>query len=188
MGIPIWKGVKGYEGLYEVSDTGLVKSLFRYKKILKPNKMNTGYLSVELFKNGTSKRMSIHRLVAEAFIPNPNNYPQVNHKDENKQNNNVENLEWCTAKYNLNYNNGQILRHSKIDYSTEERKKIARKNGKAAKKAIIQFSKENEYIAEYENIKQASVKLKINASHISETCKGKRKSAGGYVWRYKKGE
>lgn len=188
MGIPVWKEVKGYEGLYLVSNTGLVKSLFRYKKILKPNITKNGYATVELFKKGNSKRICVHRLVAEAFLQNPKKLPQVNHKDENKLNNNVSNLEWCTAKYNMNYGEAAKTRHSKIDYSTKKRKETARKNGKAVNKAIVQLSKDNCIIAEYENIKKASVKLKINASHISETCKGKRKSAGGYVWRYEKGE
>lgn len=88
-----WLPVIGYEGLYEVSDKGNVRSLFRYKKQLKPSKGNNGYLSVELFKGKQRKRASIHRLVATAFISNPQNLPQVNHKDENKHNNCVENLE-----------------------------------------------------------------------------------------------
>lgn len=148
--------------------------------------MNNGYLSVELFKNKTRKRLLIHRLVAQAFIPNLDNLPQVNHKDENRQNNEVDNLEWCTPKYNMNYGNGAKTRHSKIDYSTEKRKEIARKNGATVKKCIIQLSKDNEYINKFESIKQASKALKIDASHICDVAKGKRKSAGGYVWKYER--
>ena len=111
----IWKPVVGYEGLYEVSSYGRVRSLDRYVKysngpihlhkgrILNPGKEKVGYLVVPLSCNGKLHLKKIHILVAEAFIPNPDNLPQVNHKDENKTNNNVDNLEWCTAKYNMNY-------------------------------------------------------------------------------------
>jgi len=150
--------------------------------------MTTGYLSVELFNGGESKRLLIHRLVAQAFIDNPDNLPQVNHIDENKLNNCVTNLEWCTAKYNMNYGNGAKTRHSKTDYSTEYRKHIARENGKQSSKKVIQLSKDNEYIATYKSIKQASELLGIDASHITHVCKGQRKSAGGFIWRYLKEE
>lgn len=105
----IWKDVKGYEGLYQVSNLGRVKSLTGnkknygiYGKILKGIN-NRNYLRVSLSKNGKPKIISIHRLVAETFIPNPNNYPYINHKDENPSNNCVDNLEWCTPDYNTNY-------------------------------------------------------------------------------------
>lgn len=98
----IWKEVKGYEGLYEVSNLGNVKSL-RKGTIMKPSK-NQMYLQTILTdKDGKHKLFLVHRLVAEAFLPNPNNYPQVNHKDENGSNNIVFNLEWCDSKYNNNY-------------------------------------------------------------------------------------
>ena len=104
-----WKPIKNYEGLYEVSNKGQVRSL-NYKrtgeiKILKLRVDKYGYLQVHLSKNGKHYAKSIHRLVAQTFIPNPNNYSQVNHKDEKRDNNNVENLEWCNCKYNNNYGN-----------------------------------------------------------------------------------
>ena len=110
----IWKDIKGYEGAYQVSNLGRVRSLTRKVKtfngvrtskgqLLKPLKTNTGYYRVDLKQNQKDKYMSIHRLVAEAFIPNPNNYPIINHKDNNPQNNCVENLEWCTQSYNVKY-------------------------------------------------------------------------------------
>lgn len=173
-----WRPVVGYEGLYEVSSTGKVKSLFRYKKVLKPNYCTT-YPTVQLFKDGRGKCALIHRLVAEAFIPNPLNLPQVNHIDENTRNFSIENLEWCDAKYNMNYGNGARTRHTKIDYSGENRKEIARKNGKLVCKAVIQSS-----TIRYESAKEASIKTGINASHIAECCKHKRKTAGGYTWEY----
>lgn len=112
----IWKPVLGYEGLYEVSNLGRVRSVDRsvtynngqihlHKgKLLSPGKTNKlGYLQVALCKNGSIKHKLVYRLVAEVFIPNPDNLPQVNHKDENPLNNCVDNLEWCTSEYNINY-------------------------------------------------------------------------------------
>ena len=107
----IWKPVVGYEGLYEVSNTGQVRSLDKYDsinrfyegRILKLFADRLGYLKVGLSSNGKTKKYLVHRLVAEAFIPNPNNFPIINHKDENPSNDNVDNLEWCNAKYNSNY-------------------------------------------------------------------------------------
>ena len=106
----IWKDIKNYEGLYKISNLGRVKSLpkyagrsYRKEKILKTYLDKNGYVKVILCKNNRTRFLSIHRLLAEAFIPNPNDYPQINHKDENKQNNSLNNLEWCTCKYNINY-------------------------------------------------------------------------------------
>lgn len=114
----IWKDIKGYEKLYQVSNLGRIRSLDRiilqyngyddgerlYKgKILKPCIKPNGYSQVGLWKDKKVKWFIIHRLVAETFIPNPENKPQVNHKDENKQNNNIKNLEWCSCSYNINY-------------------------------------------------------------------------------------
>lgn len=186
MGLAVWRDVVGYEGLYMVSSDGRVKSLFRYKKELKLSLTNSGYYQIELFKNKTSKRYSVHRLVAQAFLPNPNNLPCVNHKDEIKTNNKVENLEWCSYKYNQNYGTCIQRRVESIDYSTFERKEIARRNGKKCNKLIFQFSKEGKYIQCFVSIKEAKT-LNINASHISENAKGKRKTAGGFVWKYGRG-
>ena len=111
----IWKDILGYEGLYQVSNFGRVKSLERLIKytenkivlrkcrIIKTHTNKCGYVYVVLHKDGNKKNYLVHRLVAEVFISNPDNLPQVNHKDENKLNNSVENLEWCDAKYNVNY-------------------------------------------------------------------------------------
>lgn len=186
MAIPVWRAVKGYEGLYAVSNTGQVKSLFRYKKVLKPNITKRGYCSVELFKEGKSKRKLIHRLVAEAFVPNEYNLPQVNHIDENPTNNSADNLEWCTAKYNMNYGEGAKTRHLKIDYTTEKRKQIARENGKARAIPIAQ-SLNGVKVCIYENAKIASDKTGIDHAHICDVANGKRKTAGGYVWTYERG-
>lgn len=98
----IWKRIKDYEDLYEVSDWGSVRNC-QTGLVLKPYINSCGYKNVKLYKAGKRKRFSVHRLVAEAFIPNPKNLPQVNHKNEDKTDNRVENLEWCTNKYNHNY-------------------------------------------------------------------------------------
>lgn len=100
----IWKDIKGYEGKYQISNLGKIKSLIGNSKILKPE-IRTGYYSVELCKNGKRIHKRIHRLVAETFIPNPDNLPQVNHRDENKLNNQLDNLEWCDNTYNSQYPN-----------------------------------------------------------------------------------
>ena len=99
----IWKNIEGYEGKYQVSNLGRVKSIIGQEKVLHPKKHRNGHLQIGLHKDKKRKTMYIHRLVAQAFIPNPDNLPCVNHKDENPNNNNVDNLEWCTQKYNCNY-------------------------------------------------------------------------------------
>ena len=129
----IWKPKKDYEGLYEVSNLGRVKSLGNGKSInskegiLKPGKIKQGYLQVTLCKNRKQKRFLVHRLVAEAFLPNPENLPFINHKDEDKTNNSVDNLEYCTREYNNNYG------------TRNERVAKANTNGKKSKKSSSIF-------------------------------------------------
>lgn len=122
----IWKDIKGYEGLYQISNFGNVKSV-KKKIIRKPSSIPKGYLRIGLFKGGKTKFFYPHRLVAEAFIPNPNNLPCINHKDNNTKNNRMENLEWCTYKYNNSYKNhhlkryiSSIIYYLKRDYSNEK--------------------------------------------------------------------
>ena len=172
-----------------VSSDGKVKSLFRYKKILKPNRMNNGYLGVELFKDKQSKRLLIHRLVAEAFIPNPHNLPCINRIDENKENkenNNVHNLEWCTHKYNSNYGNCQKKKVNSINYKNPIYKETAFRASMISRKPILQFTKSGLFLKRYESIKQASEALNINAARISEVAKEKRKSTGWYAWKFER--
>lgn len=157
----IWKPIQGFEGLYEVSNLGRVKSIGTYntckKGIMRPMIDTDGYPHVRLYNSGMSRDVSIHRLVAAAFIPNPNNYKYVNHKDENTRNNTVANLEWCTNSYNLAYSNG---------------------------KKVKQYSKSGDFIKEFNCIADASRECNISTTNISKCCKGKRHSAGKYVWKY----
>lgn len=164
-----WADIKGFEGLYQVSNLGRVKSLPRQgtyatPHILVPSKDKNGYLHVGLLKNSIRKTKRVHRLVAEAFIDNPDKLPEINHKDENKQNNQVSNLEWCTRKYNVNYGS-----------RTEK-----------TQKAVMQFNKAGVLVATYKGLNEIKRALKIkNVSNISNVCKGKRKSAYGYVWKFR---
>lgn len=182
MGLP----VPNYED-YLVYPDGSIYSL-KKSIFMKPSVTKLGYKSIELFNKNGSKRFCVHRLVAQAYIPNPDNLPQVNHKDENPSNNNVDNLEWCTAKYNMNYGNGAKTRHLKIDYSTPERKELAIKNGKMACKPVLQFSRDGELLARYESIRAATKVLDKKHTHISDCCKGKRATSDGYIWAYERSD
>lgn len=153
----IFKDIKNYEDLYEVSDTGLVRNKVS-GKILKPGKDRKGYLRVRLYKDGEWKMYRIHRLVAEAFIPNPLNLPQVNHIDENKSNNNVDNLEYCDCQYN-------------IDYSRA--------------KPVNQYSLDGRLLNTYKSTHEASRKTGINQGDISCCCRGKYRQAGNFIWKFK---
>lgn len=153
-----WESINNYEE-YQISNLGNIK---RNNKILKPFKNTNGYYQIDLFKEGERKRFLIHKLVVDAFIKNVNNYSYVNHKDENKLNNNVDNLEWCTAKYNCNYGTRNKRLSSPV--------------------ICIELNKK------YQSIQEASKELNIQQAHISGCC-AKRKhynTAGGYHWQYVK--
>ena len=201
----IWKDIKDFEGLYQVSNLGRVKSLKRVvvrnnnrpllveEKILKPHILKKGkYLRISLRNNGIRKMYLVHRLVSEAFIPNPNNYQQVNHKDENTLNNCVSNLEYCDVLYNNNYGtrNKRISeKHKGVLFSEEHKKKLSKAltNRSDKSKPVLQIDKNtNEVIAVFPSAAEAGRQLGFKTNgHISECCKGKYKQAYGYIWRYK---
>ena len=169
----IWCPVKNYESLYEVSDQGRVKSIgYGKERILKPIRDKYGYLLVNLWKNGEMKTYRIHRLVAQTFIPNPDNLPQVNHRDEDKTNNSVQNLEWCDQKYNINYG-------TRI-------KRISEKmtNGKLSKH-VLQYTKSGEFVKEWKSAPDVQRTIGYFHNNISNCCNGKCKSAYGYIWKFK---
>lgn len=163
-----WRDIKGHEGLYQVSDNGWVKSL-NYRgtgreKILKQAINSKGYLEVRFKKDGKNKKFKVSRLVAEAFITNPEGKPQVNHINENKLKNTVDNLNWMTAKENINYGTRNI--------------RVADKNSKpviATKNGIDQY---------FESGKQAAEELGLFTSSISDCLKGRHKTCGGYTFKY----
>lgn len=183
MGVPI----AGYEGFYTVDECGNVFSV-RSRMFLKQNTNTCGYKSVELFNaKGKSKRLLVHRIVASAFVPNPLNLPQVNHKDENKANNRASNLEWVTAKQNMNYGTAKERRKRSMEwyYKSRSIKDVAKENGKNNSKPVLQFSKDGRLIAKYASGKEASRATGANHSHILECCNGKRyKTVSGYIWKF----
>ena len=160
----VWKTIPGFEK-YQVSNLGRVRS-FRgiTERIMKSSGIK--YKQIGLSIKGKVYYFLIHRLVAEAFIPNPDNLPFVNHKNEDKTDNRVENLEWCTAKYNMTYNNIQWRR-------TEGRRK-----------KISQFTKDGIFIKEWDCATTASVALNLQRRHICACCNGQRKTCGGFKWQY----
>lgn len=132
-----------------------------------------GYLYVTLFKNNKGKTCRIHRLVAEAFIPNPENLPTVNHKDQNKSNNCVDNLEWCNMVYQVNYGDRNNIVSKKL------------LNRKDQSKPVMQYTLDMEFVTEYPSIAEAERQTGINKSTIYYCLINKYKQAGGYIWRYK---
>lgn len=180
----IWKDIKDYEGLYQVSNLGRVKSLRKEvnfycglymeikkrvyrERIISLKKSNKGYLNITLYKNGIEKHFNVHRLVAETFLTNINNLPAVNHIDGNKENNKVDNLEWCTYSENM---------------------KHAVRTGlfKPKKKAVKQYDKDGNFIKKWDTIKDFLVEnnMDLRSSGITSCCRGKRKTAYGYIWKY----
>lgn len=177
-----WKDIKDFEGLYQISNYGRVKSVSKISKIngrvyptiimtCHPNTKK--YLEVELCKNGKQHRYRIHRLVANAFIPNQENKPQVNHKDGNKQNNRLDNLEWCT--------NGENQIHA-FKNGLNHRGKY----GDSPKaKSVKQYDKNGNFIREWDSIIRIKNECGYSDGFISSCCKGRYKTAYGYIWKYK---
>ena len=176
----IWKDIKGYEGVYQVSNTGKIKRIGEYsnqfgstwesERILKPSSKENKYMIVGLSKEGKVKNKYVHRLVAEAFIPNLENKPTVNHKDGDRANNHESNLEWSTYLEN-NIHSIKVLERDTKNSSDS--------------KTVLQFDKKGNFIKEYPSMREAERQTGIQG--IDKVCAGVkyRKTAGGYVWRYK---
>ena len=173
----VWKSPPGYDGLYLVSSFGRVRSLPRMVRkwrgkscvlelfegqILTPYETKKGYLSVRLYKDGKSHDFPVHRLVLLTFVPNPENFPQVNHRDEDKKNNRLDNLEWCSAEYNMNYGHCRDT----------------------IRRPVAQYTKLMEFKKEFDSIISASRETGICATNIWSCAKRKRPSAGGFIWQY----
>jgi hypothetical protein len=171
----IWKDIKGYEGIYQVSNLGNLKSLSRLcdvgngvyrkkEKIIYKFSLKNGYPQFNLCKNNTHKNVYIHRLVGEYFLSNLSNFPTINHKDGIKTNNNINNLEWCTYLYNN--------KHA-INYKLRKLK------------PLLQYDLQGNFIKEWFCVSKCSKELGIHISNICNCIKGKRKTAGGFKWKYK---
>lgn len=183
-----WRDIKGLEGRYQVSNLGRVRSVSRWvnnnggkryveSRILSLTSKPNGYICIRI-RNPQSCNY-VHRLVAEAFLPNPDNLPCINHKDEDRTNNRVDNLEWCTAKYNVNYgqHNAKVIESLK---NSEKRKSFYKRRSKG----VIQFDPDtNEIIKEWESV-NSTKQAGYNISAISMCCNNLRRSAYGYGWRF----
>lgn len=198
----IWRDIGGYEGCYQVSNLGRVKSLprlqkTRYKRISKERilkQFSTGrekdYRSVKLCKDGKEKTIQVHRLVAQAFIPNPDNLPCVNHKRESeKWNNCIENLEWCTYEYNNNYGTHNERCAKNRDYfkkvKNTDYKSIGEKNRKKLSKKVFQYNKDKILVKIWESVKETKY-FGFNNGTVSSCCLGKRKTHKGFIWSYER--
>lgn len=171
--IESWKDIDGYNGLYQVSDQGRIKSFRRWKRagqpdeyILKPSLANNGYLQVTLYTGNSRRKFLVHRIVASAFVANPNNYTCINHKDENRLNNAADNLEWCTIAYNNNYGTAKF------------RAMIT------ASKPVEQYLVSGQFLARYVCTAVAAEITGIPKSVIKSCCIGECNTGHGFVWRY----
>lgn len=171
-----WKDIIGFEGKYQVSDLGRVKSLNYHRegkgRVLVGNKLKSGYLRVCLWKDGKMKNYLVHRLVTEAFLPNPDNLPQVNHKDECKTNNAVSNLEWCDVAYNNSYG------------TKTERIAKALTNHPTKSRSVFQYTLDGSLVRLYPSAHEAERMTGYPHSNISACCNGKYKTMYGFVWSY----
>ena len=180
----IWKDIIGYEGLYKISNYGKVKRIKFInnktnklcEKILKESDNGNGYKLVSLCKNNKRKNYYVHRLVAENFLENPNNYKEVNHKDNNKCNNISDNLEWCNRSYNVKYSYDKGFHVAP--------KPMLGKKGKnhPIAKLVKQYDLQGNFIEEYESANLASIETGICYTSIKKCRCGKQKTAGGFIW------
>lgn len=185
----IWKDIEDYEGLYQISSYGNVRSLTKKVrcrngkfrtirgKILTPMITKNNYLVVNLWKNNSSKSYLVHRLVAKAFISNPGNKPEVNHKDTHKWNNNVDNLEWNTRSENT-------IHSYKMKLREDQRQKISNMNKKLKSKKVAQYDLNMNLIKIFPSASEAARYYNYNQSAISECCRGIKKRMYNCIWKY----
>jgi len=186
-----WRDVVGYDGLYLVSCYGRIKRLPNHRETdkrethnnIRKNLLRNGYWQVSLSKDNCVKYKSVHRMVAMAFLPNLNNYPQVNHKDENKLNNHIDNLEFCTARYNCLCGTGierQKAARRLSDLTNNSRRIV----GEKLSKKVCQRDLNGNVIAYFNSLIEAARKVKGHRSDISRCCRGIAKQSKGYKWNY----
>lgn len=211
----IWKDVVGYEGLYQVSNLGRVRSVDRtiedkfgrikrkrlFKgKLLRLNLCKNGYIIAVLWRNQRTKSCYVHRLVAMAFIPNHENKPEIDHIDGDRSNNRSNNLRWCTRKENLNFplaqkrrydsHKGKFVGEKNPNFgkkrSFEFVENMRKRNSLKYSKPVKQYLKDGTFVKDWEAASFAAKELGIRSNHIHECCKGLSKSAGGFIWKYLK--
>ena len=173
-----WKDIQDYEGLYQISNFGRVKSLRSKGKFLNPLPSTSGYSKVQLYKNGKSRDSYIHILVATAFLPKSDNKQEVNHKDGNKRNNNVENLEWVTKSENQ--------KHA-IETNLRAASPMTGRTGKnnPNSKTILQYNMDGAFVREWTGIAETARAIHCAPSQIFACLSGRRKTGAGFIWRYK---
>lgn len=197
----IWKDIVGYEGRYKISSKGKVLSTGKYidGRIYEPKYVKTrldigGYVTVALYKGRLSKTYKVHRLVAEAFIPNPQNLPVVDHINTKRDDNRVENLRWCTYKENCNnpLTRVNISHSAKIAFSKEEIRKqraerMLRINDIVVakrRKKVAQFSLSGKFVKEYKSMNDAAMAISGYSGYIRDVCNGKIQSYKGFIWKH----
>lgn len=188
----IWKDIKGFEGLYQISNQGRLRSLDRpvkqrsnsiqvkKGKLIIQSKNHKGYPLANMSKENKRYSRATHRLVAEAFIPNPENKPQINHIDGNKENNYVDNLEWLTAKENTKH----AMENGLMKPCFNNAKKASDIARNINKKIVDMYDKDGNYIRSFNSLVEAEEKTGAKQKGISEVACGRQKTTGGYVWKY----